>query len=90
MAPKETLRASEAKRTIIQAKRAFFAALELGGIILEEGKPDADGKPFTTARIHEIRQKVDDALWESLEDGYVIEENMLENMLDDEAGSPGQ
>ena len=83
MTSKEILRESEAKRTIIKARKAFFELLGRGGIILEEGYPDARGKPFTTASIDELRRRVDDALWQSLEDGYVIKKDMP----DDKAGS---
>lgn len=56
-----------------EASNAFLGVLEEFGIVVEEGKPDGGGNPFTAERVEEIRQRIDESCWSILRDNYIIE-----------------
>ncbi len=72
---KERAARSKAEAIVKEASDAFFAALKKLGISVEEGQPDGEGKPFTAERAEEIRQGIDAAGWDVLEETYTIEED---------------
>lgn len=71
---KKRMTRSKAEAIVKEASDALFDALKKLGIAVEEGELDGEGRPFTAKRVKRIRQEVDAASRDILEESYIIEE----------------
>ncbi len=74
---REIISRSDAERQVQEIETSFFGTLEkFGGIVVEAGKKDGSGEPFTEERVKKIRTTINEASWAILRDIYEIAEDL--------------